>query len=108
MVRAKADGLVFLFLTDGNELSKSGYGLFAGKSASAVLSFKDKQAFFSSSAEINLTLPDVYLSDKEVSISFTIEGKLKRIIGNRLENNGTKVVSFMMPALNLTEIAIKQ
>ncbi|WPV02139.1 heparinase II/III family protein [Mucilaginibacter sp. cycad4] len=107
VVRLKAGTPNFLFLGNGYNLQKGGYGLWSDKQSSATLSFNDQQLYYTADQEVTLSVPDNYIRVKSVILSYELRNKSITINGERAIVRNKKIVRFKLPAMPLTKIFIK-
>ena len=106
VVREGKNGIVYLFLGNGTQLSAGGFGLHSDQPAAAALSFENNKLLFTSNSPIVLTLPDTY-QGKQISISLRTNGGTKEIAAQLKEEGGKRLFIFNLPAVSLTEIVIR-
>ncbi|MEA5257916.1 alginate lyase family protein [Arcicella aquatica] len=104
VVSTKSEGLKYMFLGKGKQISYQTYSIKAKELTMAVLEKKGSQLFFSADKPVELSLPE---SIGKGNISLTQQGKTLRIQGQKGVENGKKVIIFQMPSCNYSEIVIK-
>jgi hypothetical protein len=99
------NALQYLFLGNGNKISKAGYSITAKSSGvSAALEVKNNEWFFTGSSPVSVTIPAEIFRDKTTS-RMSVGNKL--YTGKKIVRNGKTVISFELPASTYSKIEFK-
>lgn len=100
--------LNYLFLGNGTEIAKAGYGIYAVNATAAALFFKDDKIYFTAQDEVTLGFPIKMQTAKEPVLTFSLNGIKKELKGMTKQIAGKMVIQFKMKAMLLTEISLSE